>query len=309
MNFWPMPVSASRKFTVAFMLLLSVWCAHTLSAQNTVHVVVLGFDGMSGRGVARTHTPNLDSLKAHGAYTYKAEAVIPTVSSPNWASMINGAPPRKHKVFGNDWEREKIAKRSFCGQQEGTIFPTIFKVLRDTKSDAKIECVHDWDGFARLANTEAMDTCIDADGEYETCTEVCKLIKNDKPDFLFVHFDHVDHAGHAFGHLTEPYFASIRKADSLVGVVIQTLKDAGIYEDTYIIITADHGGIRKGHGGLTRAEIEIPWIISGPKTRQGFKITKRVKQYDTASTIAYLFGLRQPNCWKGKPIKAAFIEP
>lgn len=304
-----MPAASNRKFAAVFILVFSVWCTNTLFAQKPVHVVVLGFDGMSGQGIKRTHTPNFDSLKTHGAYTYKATAVIPTVSSPNWASMINGAPPRKHKVFGNDWEREKIAKRCFCGQQEGVIFPSIFKILRDAKSSAKIECVHDWDGFARLANTEAMDTIISTDGEYETCNKVCELIKKDKPDFLFAHFDHVDHAGHSSGHFTEPYYASIRLADSLVGVVVQALKDAGIYEDTYIIITADHGGIRKGHGGLTRAEIEIPWIISGPRTKAGHKLTGRVKQYYTASTIAYLFGIPQPACWKGKPVKAAFVEP
>ena len=280
----------------------------TLCTYAQTHVVVLGFDGMSGMGVQKIATPHFDEIKKNGAYTYKAKSVIPTVSSPNWASMINGTSPKNHGIKSNDWERKDIKNKSYCEQKEGEVFPTIFKILREQKPAAKIECVHDWDGFARLANTEAMDTIINSDGEYETCQKVCELIRKDKPDFLFVHFDHVDHAGHTFGHFTDEYYKSIQVADSLTGVVIQALKDAGIYDNTYIIITADHGGIRKGHGGLTQAELQIPWFIAGPNTKKNFAIPDLVKQYDTAPTIAHIFGLKQPDCWIGKSVKAAFIE-
>lgn len=279
-----------------------------LCAQQPVHVVVLGFDGMSGSGVKAAHTPNFDSLKANGAHTLKAEAVLPTSSSTNWASMINGGTPNQHTVHSNNWTREKIKNKSFNGQPKGEIFPTIFKVLRDQRPKATIACVHDWDDFARLANTESMDTCINANGEYETCKFACELIKKDKPDFLFLHFDHVDHAGHAIGHMTPQYLQAIQLADSLTGVVVAALKDAGIYQNTYIIITSDHGGIRKGHGGLTRREIEIPWMIQGPQINPGVKLKHKVKQYDTAAMIAYLLQVNPPSCWKGKHIKEALAN-
>lgn len=238
-------------------------------------VIVLGFDGMGGQVLKKVHTPNFDTLRANGAYTYKAEAVIPTVSSPNWAAMINGAPPQVNTVHSNDWERTKINGKKFCGQKQGEIFPTIFKVLREQKPQAKIACVHHWQGFARLANTESMDTIIHTKDEFETCAKVCAIIKDAKPDFLFVHFDHVDHAGHEHGHFTEEYYKSIQVADSLTGIIIRQLKEAGIYNETTLLVTADHGGIRKGHGGLTRKEIEIPWIISGPGVKKNHPLKKR----------------------------------
>jgi predicted AlkP superfamily pyrophosphatase or phosphodiesterase len=290
------------------LLTLCVAVCLQLFAQQPVHVIVLGFDGMSGCGVKATHTPNFDSIKAHGAYTLKAETVLPTVSSPNWASMINGATPNQHTVHSNDWKRENIKNKSFNGQPKGEIFPTIFKVIRAQHPTAKIECVHDWDDFARLANTESMDTCINANGEYETCRLACELIKKDKPEFLFLHFDHVDHVGHSIGHMTPAYFKAIELADSLTGVIVSSLKEAGIYDNTYIIVTADHGGIRKGHGGLTRQEIEIPWLIQGPHIRQGIKLKQKVKQYDTPATVARILGVQPPACWKGKPVKEAFIN-
>ncbi len=275
-------------------------------SQPKKHVVVLGFDGMGGMGVQNTSTPHFDFIKQNGSHTYKARSVFPTVSSPNWAAMINGANPKVNRVFSNDWEREKIADKCLCGHKKGEIFPTIFKVIRDQNPDAVIDCVYDWDGFARLANTESMNVSLNAAGEYDACSKACDLIAKDKPDFLFVHFDHVDHAGHAYGHFTEEYYKSIQLADSLTGVVIQALKDAGIFDDTYILITADHGGIHKGHGGATAREMQIPWMITGRGIRKNFTIHERVRQFDTAPTIAHILGLKQPDCWIGQPVKSIY---
>ena len=127
-----------------------------------------------------------------------------------------------------------------------------------------------------------------------------------KPDFLFVHFDHVDHAGHKYGHMTEEYKAAVYKADSITGEVIKALKKAGIYEQTIILVTADHGGIGKGHGGTTREEIEIPWIISGPGIKRNHKVSATVHQKDTAPTISKIFGLTVPACWSGKAVTEIF---
>ena len=73
-----------------------------------------------------------------------------------------------------------------------------------------------------------------------------------------------------------------------------------------MLVTADHGGKGKGHGGNTMAEIEIPWIIAGPGVVPGKEITTAVNTYDTAATIAYIFGLTPPKCWIARPVEEAF---
>ncbi len=73
-----------------------------------------------------------------------------------------------------------------------------------------------------------------------------------------------------------------------------------------MIVTSDHGGKGKGHGGDTPEEREIPWIVWGATVRKGTMITEPIQTYDTAATIAYLFGLQTPECWIGKPVIAAF---
>lgn len=54
------------------------------------------------------------------------------------------------------------------------------------------------------------------------------------------------------------------------------------------------------------AEIEIPWIIAGPGVAAGHEIKTPVNTYDTAVTVAYVFGLKTPDCWIGRPVSEAF---
>lgn len=92
------------------------------------------------------------------------------------------------------------------------------------------------------------------------------------PNFMFVHLDHVDHAGHHGGYWTNEYIKSIEKADSLVGIFIEKLKETGIFEETVVFIVSDHGGLRNKHGGLHPDEMIVPFIISGKGVKKRFKI-------------------------------------
>ena len=71
------------------------------------HLVIIGCDGMSPNGVQTAATPVMHRLMSEGAWSLHTRGVMPTVSSPNWASMIMGAGPEQHGVASNDWETNK----------------------------------------------------------------------------------------------------------------------------------------------------------------------------------------------------------
>lgn len=111
------------------------------------HVVVIGVDGPSPDGIRKAATPHLRQMMKSGASTLHARAVMPTVSSPNWASMIMGAGPEHHGITTNDWEPKKFEIAPTAVVSAGT-FPTIFGLLRSQRPSSRIACFHDWDGFA-----------------------------------------------------------------------------------------------------------------------------------------------------------------
>src|SRR3954470_19711396 len=120
------------------------------------HIVVIGCDGFGSIGFTPSNAPVLHKLMREGAWTLHARGVLPTVSSPNWASMIMGAGPEQHGIASNEWETNKFEITPIA-TGSGGIFPTIFGVIRDEMPHSKIACVHDWDGFARLLEPKAPD--------------------------------------------------------------------------------------------------------------------------------------------------------
>ena len=115
---------------------------------------------------------------------------------------------------------------------------------------------------------------------------------------------------HGRGHrktTQQRHYEKLKELDIYVGQIVQAVKDAGILDDTIFILTSDHGGIDKGHGGKTMQEMETAFIISGKNIKKGLRFDDvSMMQYDVASTIASIFNLEQPQVWIGRPMKIVF---
>lgn len=305
------------------LLLLVVLSVNIGFAQTTKtkRVILIGVDGMSPNGINNANTPNMDALVKEGSSTFIARAVLPTSSSPNWASMIMGAGPDLHGVTSNDWEPNKQTIKLKCTGKKGNgkdskMWPTIYGVLREQKPNSKIYCFHDWWDYGRLLEPGVCNKkkgpglygLIFGKGNRIAINRAKRVVKKKDFDFIFVHLDHVDHAGHHDGHGTPQYYDAVAYADVLIGEVIQAVKDAGIEDETIIMVTADHGGIGKGHGGNTPEEVNIPWILKGPDISSGYTVNDEVNTYDTAHTLARIFGVEPPPCWIGKCIDEIFLK-
>lgn len=275
-------------------------------AERPAHVIVLGVDGLSPAGIQQARTPHFNRLIAEGAFTFQARAVLGTSSSQNWASMIMGAGPEQHGITSNGWERDNhtIAPTT-TGAED--IFPTIFSVLRDQRPEAGIATFYDWSGFGRLFEKSVVNQDVDADGPEEAVRQFIAYFAREKPAFTFIQLDHVDHALHTEGHGSEGYYAAVEHTDDLLGELLASVVSNSL-EGTVLIVTSDHGGIGTRHGGESMAELEIPWLIWGPGVAAGKQITDPVDTYDTAATVAYIFGLEQPYHWIGRPVLSAFAE-
>ncbi|MGH7442584.1 MAG: alkaline phosphatase, partial [bacterium] len=190
------------------------------------------------------------------------------------------------------------------------ISPTIFGLLRHQDPSAMIGVFTDWDGFATLVEPKATDVMdVTNEDQVKTTQQVIAFIRERKPTLIFVHYDSVEEAGHAYGWDTPQYYAAVSRVDGHIGEILAALNDGGILRRTAILATADHGGRGLRHGQNNMANVEIPWIISGPGIKRGFEITAPVVTYDTAATVAYILGLTPPRCWLGRPVLSAFTAP
>lgn len=267
------------------------------------HVILIGIDGWGAYSVAKAKIPHIRSLMAEGAYTLNKRSVLPSSSAVNWASMYMGAGPELHGYC--EWGSQVPDLPSRVVNEHG-IFPTIFSELRAAAPDAEIGCIYEWGGIRYLVDTLALsyDKHVTEAAKDSTATAryAVSYIKEKKPALANIVFDALDHTGHTLGHDTPAYYNKLEEIDGYVGEIVQAVKDAGIWEESIIIVSADHGGIGKGHGGRTMAEMETPFIICGQHVKKGFHIQESMMQFDIASTIASIFALQQPQVWIGRPM-------
>lgn len=101
------------------------------------------------------------------------------------------------------------------------------------------------------------------------------------------------------------YDCGIRYADSLVGQILDTLKAQGIYDDTAVIITSDHGenmgeqGIYSEHGTADMPTCHIPFIVKWPGMKKGICDKGFHYSLDFLPTAADLLGVDRCSNWDG----------
>ena len=296
----------SKSFFFFIFLILSCIKQKINKDFRTEHLIIIGVDALSPNGVINADTPVMDELMNNGSYTLNARGVLPTSSSTNWASMVSGAGPEQHGITSNGWERDEHTLPAVVQGEEG-IFPTIFNVARKQRPELEMGAIYTWSGFGRLIERSLLDYDSNEKSDELTVEKAINYIKKKTPNFLFIHLDEVDHVGHSSGHKTSHFYDAVAHIDQQIGKIIQSTKEAGIYDKTTFIISADHGGIGYGHGGETLDEIEIPFIIFGKGIKKNYLIRNQVYIYDNAATAALLLGLNQPQAWIGRPVKTAFI--
>ncbi|MBX3255156.1 MAG: alkaline phosphatase [Chitinophagaceae bacterium] len=291
--------------TALTLLALLIFAAFSQAQSKKVkHVILIGCDGLGAYALPRADMPHLKKMMNEGAWSLKARSVLPSSSAVNWASMIMGAGPTMHGY--TEWGSAVPEIPSVTTNQYG-LFPTVFSLLKEQRPSAVSALVYSWPGINPLVEKETTTIRVPANDNDDFCTDTAvTIIKEQKPVLTFIHLDQPDNVGHNIGHHTPEYFDELKKVDERIGKILHAVQEAGIADNTVILVTSDHGGKDKGHGGKSLDEVQIPWVIYGTGIRKGYQLNSTIITYDTGATIAQLLGLTMPQSWRGKPVSEAF---
>lgn len=106
-------------------------------------------------------------------------------------------------------------------------------------------------------------------------------------------------------HVRALYDSNVSYQDDLVGQLIEKLKTWGVYDQTMLIITADHGDEqwedgRVGHGGSERETLlHVPLLIHYPPLFPAGKVTEGTEGIDIVPTLADALGVATDPEWQG----------
>ena len=280
----------------------------TISAKPK-RVIMIALDGISVEGYQKANTPNLDALMAEGAFSLTTRVAMPSVTLPNWTSHLTGSGPEQHGVVNNGWKIDKFVLPAVETDTD-VYYPSVFTILKEEMSEIKTAFYYNWINLFYPYNKKYFDevSYLEKDEYIPNYQKAINFIvrNQDKPTVVFLYSVHTDHAGHRHKWMSPEYIHSIEEADVQIGKFINEMKEKGLYKDTHFMFLSDHGGINNGHGGVTTNEMIVPWGITGPKIKKGFKIEEPNNTVNTASVILRLFKIKQPLSWTGEVPESIF---
>jgi arylsulfatase A-like enzyme len=266
------------------------------------------WDAVSCYGADERITPNLAALCREGVVFERAYAPSP-VTLPSHASMLTGLEPPAHGIFDNGryslgTEHRTLAE-AFAehGYATGAF---VSALVLDSRFglDRGFDTYDDEIGAAAVIGERR--------GDLTTARALAWLEEHRaKPSFLFLHlFDpHAPYeAPEAFVSTIErihpnapeharAYLAEVAFVDHCVGLLLTKLRELGLYDQSLICITADHGESQGEHGENTHgyfiysSTTRVPLVLKVPGRSTTLRVAAPAGVVDIAPTIASLLGL------------------
>lgn len=244
----------------------------TVSAQTGTpkkpKVLFIGIDGVRADALLQANTPNIDTLMAHGLYTFDSWHCGATSSGASWSTMMTGVWEAKHQVTNNSYTNPNYANYPYFPKRAKECLPNL-KAVQIITWDPMNDPTNSNNSAGFVFNS-GFNQSIDAGTHGQgAVTAAAKIQLNDPNlDILFIHYDECDAAGHSsgFNPANPQYMNAIQTVDAEIGEVIAKLYQRPTYnqEDWLILLTTDHGGIGTTHGGQSNTERHIWWVASGP---------------------------------------------
>ena len=239
--------------------------------------IVIGYDGCRADALSLINRSNPSAVTAlvenggHAVFSYCGGVNMPekntqkTSTAPGWCSMLTGKWADVHGIYENYQPKTVEPKTLLLSLVEnGTIDSSAFYVSwAGHFSKPKATYINELDYIEKNNINSVFLKADDDDGTIKNVLD--DINREDCSDFIFLTLEFTDHNGHGSGFsLQNPkYVDGFYSAEEAGFRFIDAIKSRPAYstEDWLIIITTDHGGIKRNHGGSSIQE-RTTFIVS-----------------------------------------------
>jgi hypothetical protein len=111
------------------------------------------------------------------------------------------------------------------------------------------------------------------------------------------------------------HLLQVRYVDALLGSILDRMKAVGLYDDTLLVVTADHGAsfqpgfsFRHPHRESFVDHVSVPLFIKLPQQQSSAVFRSNIETIDIVPTLAALLGSRLPWAVDGVDVFSASVE-
>ena len=218
-------------------------------------LILISIDGYRADYLDRGQSPTLAALAASGVRAQALRPAFPTLTFPNHYTIVTGLYPDHHGVVGNRMldpgiaipfvykDAATIANPAWWGgeplwvsiEKQGRHSATVFW----PGSDVAI-------GGVRPAHWLHFDAALSSEARVAQVLQWLDLPQAQRPAFVTLYFDQVDHISHKYGPGTAEVDAAVAQIDTALAHLLEGLKQRGLSATANLVIVSDHGQAASG---------------------------------------------------------------
>lgn len=313
------------RWLVCLICLILVACQspaprHIEPAPRTPALILVSIDGFRPDYLDRGLSPNLAGIAADGARAQTLRPSFPSLTFPNHYTLVTGRVPDHHGLINNTMVDPEIPGERFTLRNKDAVGnPAWWNDAQPVWNTARAAGLRSatmfWPGSEAPIHGhhpdywQPFDASITPEARVQQVLTWLDLPDDERPNFITLYFDQVDHEGHTFGPDSAEVNTAISHIDAAIGELVAGLRARQLFDQINLVIVSDHGM------AATPAEQIVALDEFVPRTRfrmvtagslAGIEPRKNTPEAALALDAALDRNIPHAQCWRKGTIPARF---
>ncbi|TBR38916.1 MULTISPECIES: ectonucleotide pyrophosphatase/phosphodiesterase [Dyella] len=222
----------------------------TATAGARTPLLLISIDGYRADYIDRHLSPTLATLAKDGV---KASALIPSFPSltfPNHYTIVTGLRPDHHGIVNNTMSDPRLGNFSLSNRKaaaDGNWWAEGTPIWESAGRQGLHTATMFWPGSEADIHGYRPDHWLPYDGKITADQRVDQVLAwldlppSERPGFLTLYFDDVDHAGHSHGPDSKEVNEALGIVDTAMARLVAGLKQRQMLDAINIVVVSDHG--------------------------------------------------------------------
>lgn len=213
-------------------------------------LLLISIDGYRADYIGRGLSPTLSTLAKGGVTAESMQPSFPSLTFPNHYTIVTGLRPDHHGMVNNTMFDPVLGEFTLSNRKAGAdgrwwaqgtpIWETAGRSGLNTATmfwPGTEAPIHDY----RPDHWQPYDGSVTPEQRVDQVLAWLDLPAGQRPSFLTLYFDDVDHAGHEHGPDSPQVNAAIGKVDAALARLVDGLKQRQLFDRINLIVVSDHG--------------------------------------------------------------------
>lgn len=224
--------------------------ATPVATTQPTPLLLISIDGYRHDYIERGLSPTLDMLASTGVRAASMQPSFPSLTFPNHYTIVTGLRPDHHGIVNNtmfDPELGKFALANRAAVANSRWWVAGVPLWETARQHGLHTATMFWPGSEAPIRGhypdewKPFDVTVTPDHRVDQILAWLDLPPAQRPTFLTLYFDAIDHAGHVYGPDTPQVNDKLRETDAALARLVRGLRQRGLFGRINLVVLSDHG--------------------------------------------------------------------